>query len=129
SLRCRCCGACGQIAGTMPSRSDRYIRACRFRDGPCAESSAQSLCDAAWRRVLAVAQDFSLDRDADPFMLHLYAALAEKERRLISDRTKAALAASSAIRATPQVPARSAGERKPRPLTSSLPSYPAGARD
>jgi DNA invertase Pin-like site-specific DNA recombinase len=31
--------------------------------------------------------------DADPFMLHLYAALAEKERRLISDRTRAALAA------------------------------------
>ena len=34
-----------------------------------------------------------LGRDADPFMLHLYAALAEKERRLISDRTRAALAA------------------------------------
>jgi DNA invertase Pin-like site-specific DNA recombinase len=32
-----------------------------------------------------------LGRDADPFMLHLYAALAEKERRLISERTKAAL--------------------------------------
>ena len=34
-----------------------------------------------------------LGADADPFMLHLYAALAEKERRLISERTKAALAA------------------------------------
>ena len=34
-----------------------------------------------------------LGRDADPFMLHLYAALAEKERRLISERTKHALAA------------------------------------
>jgi DNA invertase Pin-like site-specific DNA recombinase len=33
-----------------------------------------------------------LGGDADPFMLHLYAALAEKERRLISERTKAALA-------------------------------------
>src|SRR6186713_3077790 len=33
-----------------------------------------------------------LGRDADPFMLHLYAALAEKERRLISERTKAVLA-------------------------------------
>ena len=32
-----------------------------------------------------------LGRDADPFMLHLYAALAEKERRLISERTQAAL--------------------------------------
>jgi DNA invertase Pin-like site-specific DNA recombinase len=30
--------------------------------------------------------------DADPFMLHLYAALAEKERRQISERTRAALA-------------------------------------
>jgi len=34
-----------------------------------------------------------LGTDADPFMLHIYAALAEKERRLISERTKAALAA------------------------------------
>jgi DNA invertase Pin-like site-specific DNA recombinase len=37
-----------------------------------------------------------LGRDADPFMLHLYAALAEKERRLIAERTKAALAAKRA---------------------------------
>jgi hypothetical protein len=37
-----------------------------------------------------------LGRDADPFMLHLYAALAEKERRLISERTKVALAAKRA---------------------------------
>ena len=34
--------------------------------------------------------------DADPFMLHLYAALAEKERRLISERTRSALAARKA---------------------------------
>jgi DNA invertase Pin-like site-specific DNA recombinase len=34
--------------------------------------------------------------DADPFMLHLYAALAEKERRLISQRTKDALAVKKA---------------------------------
>jgi DNA invertase Pin-like site-specific DNA recombinase len=32
--------------------------------------------------------------DTDPFMLHIYAALAEKERRLISERTKIALAAA-----------------------------------
>ena len=32
-----------------------------------------------------------LGKDADPFMLHLYAALSEKERELISTRTKAAL--------------------------------------
>ena len=37
-----------------------------------------------------------LGADADPFMLHLYAALAEKERRLIAERTRAALAARKA---------------------------------
>jgi DNA invertase Pin-like site-specific DNA recombinase len=37
-----------------------------------------------------------LGADADPFMLHLYAALAEKERRLISERTRAALHARRA---------------------------------
>ena len=34
--------------------------------------------------------------DTDPFMLHIYAALAEKERRMISERTKAALRAAKA---------------------------------
>ena len=34
--------------------------------------------------------------DTDPFMLHIYAALAEKERALISARTKAALKAAKA---------------------------------
>src|SRR3954453_16895124 len=37
-----------------------------------------------------------LGTDADPFMLHLYAALAEKERRLITERTRTALAAKKA---------------------------------
>ncbi len=37
-----------------------------------------------------------LGADADPFMLHLYAALAEKERRLIGERTRAALSARKA---------------------------------
>jgi DNA invertase Pin-like site-specific DNA recombinase len=37
-----------------------------------------------------------LGADTDPFVLHLYAALAEKERALISARTKAALAAKKA---------------------------------
>jgi DNA invertase Pin-like site-specific DNA recombinase len=37
-----------------------------------------------------------LGADADPFMLHFYAALAEKERRLISQRTRDALAAKKA---------------------------------
>lgn len=33
-----------------------------------------------------------LGADADPFMLHIYAALAERERSLIAERTRAALA-------------------------------------
>ena len=37
-----------------------------------------------------------LGADADPFMLHIYAALAEKERALISARTRAALQAKKA---------------------------------
>ena len=58
-----------------------------------------------------------LGADADPFMLHLYAALAEKERRLISERTRAALAARKAnsrawaIHRTPQRSANGAGRQ------------------
>lgn len=37
-----------------------------------------------------------LGRQADPFVLHLFAALAQKERQLISDRTRAGLAAAKA---------------------------------
>lgn len=37
-----------------------------------------------------------LGTDTDPFILHLYAALAEKERSMISTRTKAALAVAKA---------------------------------
>lgn len=37
-----------------------------------------------------------LGPDVDPFMLHIYAAVAEKERALISQRTKAALSAAKA---------------------------------
>ena len=37
-----------------------------------------------------------LGADVDPFILHLFAALAEKERAMISTRTKAALAAAKA---------------------------------
>lgn len=50
--------------------------------------------------------------DADSFMLHLYAALAEKERRLISERTRSALAARKAqgARLGNRTNARSAAE-------------------
>ncbi len=37
-----------------------------------------------------------LGSDVDPFVLHLYAALGEKERKLIGQRTKTALAALKA---------------------------------
>jgi len=50
---------------------------------------------AAQRVPFMVAE---LGCDGDPFMLHLYAALAEKERQLISERTRAA--ALAAKRAT-----------------------------
>jgi DNA invertase Pin-like site-specific DNA recombinase len=41
-----------------------------------------------------------LGADCDPFMLHIYAALAEKERALIADRTRVALLAKKAAGAT-----------------------------
>ena len=53
-----------------------------------------------------------LGRDADPFMLHLYAALAEKERRLISERTKAALAMEGERRQAWQSDQHSPGRRE-----------------
>ena len=48
-----------------------------------------------------------LGPDVEPFLLHLYAALAEKERAVISQRTKAALAAAKArgqILGNPRLP-------------------------
>lgn len=59
-----------------------------------------------------------LGRQADPFVLHLYAALAEKERHLISERTKAGLAA-----------ARRRGVKLGNPqLRAGKPAYAAKAR-
>lgn len=52
------------------------------------------ISDLMVRRVPFIVAE--LGADADPFMLHLYAALAEKERHLISDRTRVALAAKKA---------------------------------
>jgi DNA invertase Pin-like site-specific DNA recombinase len=68
--------------GVLVSKLDRLSRDVAFVSGLMAQ-----------RVPFVVAE---LGRDADPFMLHLYAALAEKERRLISERTKAALAAKKA---------------------------------
>ena len=66
----------------LVSKLDRLSRDVAFVSGLMAQ-----------RMLFIVAE---LGRDADPFMLHLYAALAEKERRVISERTKAALAAKKA---------------------------------
>ena len=48
--------------------------------------------------VFPATKDFfhRLGPDVDPFVLHLYAALAEKERVLIGQRTKAVFAAVKA---------------------------------
>ena len=62
-----------------------------------------------------------LGAGADPFMLHLFAALAEKERAMISSRTKAALTAAkergqfSAIRASRMRAATRRRRAKPLP--------------
>ena len=60
-----------------------------------------------------------LGRDADPFMLHLYAALAEKERRLISERTKAALGGAEGARGQARQSAQSGARRPPRGIGHS----------
>jgi DNA invertase Pin-like site-specific DNA recombinase len=52
------------------------------------------ISDLMARRVPFIVAELGVD--ADPFMLHLYAALAEKERHLIADRTRVALAARKA---------------------------------
>ncbi len=72
-----------------------------------------------------------LGADTDPFMLHLFAALAEKERRLISQRTKDALAAAKArgvklggIRPKQVIARQEAVDRAEalRPILTELPS-------
>jgi DNA invertase Pin-like site-specific DNA recombinase len=72
----------GAKCSVLVSKLDRLSRDVAFVSGLMAQ-----------RVPFIVAE---LGRDADPFMLHLYAALAEKERRLISERTKAALGAKRA---------------------------------
>src|SRR5215469_12595950 len=61
-----------------------------------------------------------LGADADPFMLHIYAALAEKERTLISARTKAALAAKKAQGAKLGNPNAAEAAAKARAVASGL---------
>jgi DNA invertase Pin-like site-specific DNA recombinase len=74
--------ACKAKCPVVVAKLDRLSRDVAFISGLMAH------------RVPFVVAELGLD--ADPFMLHLYAALAEKERALISARTKAALAAKKA---------------------------------
>lgn len=64
------------------AKLDRLSRDVAFISGLMAQRVPFVVCD--------------LGPHADPFMLHIYAALAEQERRMISTRTKAALAAAKA---------------------------------
>jgi DNA invertase Pin-like site-specific DNA recombinase len=64
----------------MVAKLDRLSRDVHFISGLMAEHVEFIVTD--------------LGRQADPFILHLYAALAEKERSLISERTKAGLQAA-----------------------------------
>lgn len=69
-------------APVLVSKLDRLSRDVHFISGLMAE------------RVEFIVTE--LGKQADPFVLHLFAALAEKERNLISERTKAGLKAAKA---------------------------------
>ena len=73
---------CGKGTPIVVAKLDRLSRDVHFISGLMSHSTPFIVAE--------------LGADADPFMLHLYAALAEKERRLISQRTKDALAAKKA---------------------------------
>ena len=76
-LKAALAAARGRRAAVVVAKLDRLSRDVHFISGLMAQ------------RVPFVVAD--LGTDTDPFLLHLYAALAEKERALISERTKAAL--------------------------------------
>jgi DNA invertase Pin-like site-specific DNA recombinase len=69
-------------APVLVAKLDRLSRDVHFVSGLMAHRVEFIVCD--------------LGRQSDPFVLHLYAALAEKERGMISARTKAGLAAAKA---------------------------------
>jgi DNA invertase Pin-like site-specific DNA recombinase len=72
----------GRACPVAVSKLDRLSRDVHFISGLMAH-----------RTPFLVAE---LGSDVEPFLLHLYAALAEKERAIISQRTRAALAAAKA---------------------------------
>jgi DNA invertase Pin-like site-specific DNA recombinase len=65
----------------LVAKLDRLSRDVHFISGLMAHRVEFVVCD--------------LGRQSDPFVLHLYAALAEKERSMIGERTKTALARST----------------------------------
>jgi DNA invertase Pin-like site-specific DNA recombinase len=71
-----------RCAPIVVAKLDRLSRDVHFVSGLMAE------------RVPFICAD--LGRDTDPFLLHIYAAFAEKERRMISIRTKEGLARAKA---------------------------------
>jgi DNA invertase Pin-like site-specific DNA recombinase len=71
-----------RCAPIVVAKLDRLSRDVHFISGLMAE------------RVPFICAD--LGRDTDPFLLHIYAAFAEKERRMISIRTKKGLARAKA---------------------------------
>jgi DNA invertase Pin-like site-specific DNA recombinase len=71
-----------KVAPIVVAKLDRLSRDVHFVSGLMAE------------RVPFICAD--LGRDTDPFLLHIYAAFAEKERRMISLRTKEGLARAKA---------------------------------
>src|SRR5260221_9635146 len=80
---------------------NRHEPSCNYRCAPiiCAKLDRLSrdvhfISGLMAERVPFICAD--LGRDTDPFLLHIYAAFAEKERRLISIRTKDGLARAKA---------------------------------
>jgi DNA invertase Pin-like site-specific DNA recombinase len=67
-------------APVIVAKLDRLSRDVHFISGLMSHGVPFIVCD--------------IGANADPFMLHIYAALAEQERRMISNRTKVALAAA-----------------------------------
>ena len=101
-------------AAVIVAKLDRLSRDVHFVSGLMAQ------------RVPFIVAD--LGADTDPFLLHLYAALAEKERALISTRTKAALAAAKtrvAVTGQRNIP-RSSGSPIPTKRHASSPVWREG---
>ena len=72
----------GKACPIVVAKLDRLSRDVHFISGLMAHKTPFLVAD--------------LGPDVEPFLLHLYAALAEKERAVISQRTKTALAAAKA---------------------------------